>query len=430
MIDLMHPPNLIALAIPGFFVLIALELAYDRYTCAGAYRFHDSIANLSCGVASQVSALFISGLIYGLYHVVWAEARLLTLPVDHWATWVFAFVYIDFAYYWWHRHSHEVNLLWAAHIVHHHSEDYNLAVALRQSMITTVTSIPYYLPLAVMGVHMYVFVPMLAVSTLYQFWIHTRFVPELGPLEYIFNTASAHRVHHGINPRYLDKNYAAAFIVWDRLFGTYERETEPVVYGTVEPLRSFNPLWANIEYPVKLIQEARTSRDPLDMLRIWFMPPAWRPASAGGPVEAPPVSPETFVKYNPSVTGRLALYTAIQFAVVSVGLDAMLHHKDELPFAVFVVPALLVLAGLASWGGLVERKTWALPLEAARLVGTGVWATFFVWGGAFAVPIVAAVWLAVIASLLGLAAAAPRGAPRADTAEADAGPAGAPGARA
>src|SRR5690606_31238042 len=151
----------------------------------------------------------------------------------------------DFAYYWWHRASHRISFLWAAHVVHHQSEDYNLAVALRQAWFTSLSSWVLNLPLAFLGVPPLVYGVCAALNTLYQFWIHTRLVGKLGPLEWVLNTPSHHRVHHGIDAPYLDTNYGGVFIVFDRLFGTFVEETHEPRYGTLDPIRSFDPVWAN-----------------------------------------------------------------------------------------------------------------------------------------------------------------------------------------
>jgi sterol desaturase/sphingolipid hydroxylase (fatty acid hydroxylase superfamily) len=250
-------PNPIALAIPFFFLLIAVELGVARAQRRPRYRFADAIADLGCGIGQRVTLLFYEGALLALYAGVYAHARLLDLGRWPVAAWVVALLGVDFTYYWWHRASHRINALWAAHVVHHQSEDYNLAVALRQGILTPVTSMPFALPLALLGVPPLIWAAAEAINTLYQFWIHTETVRGLGPLDAVLNTPTHHRVHHGANPRYLDKNYGGIFIIWDRLFGTFEPEVEPVVYGITKPLRSFNPLWAQVHELGELGRRAR-----------------------------------------------------------------------------------------------------------------------------------------------------------------------------
>jgi len=364
----------IALAIPFFFVLIGVELLWARARGVRVYRLSDALTDVSCGVTAQVAVIFYAALQLALYAWLYEHARLFTLPT--WAGWLVAFVGVDFAYYWWHRLSHEVNVLWAAHIVHHQSEDYNFAVALRQAILTSWTSLLFYLPLALLAVPPLVFATTLAFSTLYQFWIHTQLVPRIsGPLDYVLNLPSHHRVHHAINPRYLDKNYGATLIVWDRWFGTYQVEDEAPVYGITKPLASFNPLWAQVHYWFELARLSR--RAPLlgDKLRVFFKPPWWHPTG----LAAPPihdVSPASFVKYERPLSTALARYLLVQYALLVGGATLLIFHAASLPRAHTIVAAVLVLLGVIATGALIERRRWAVPLEATRVlltVGLCLW---------------------------------------------------------
>ena len=194
---------------------------------------------------------------------------------------------MDFFYYWFHRWSHEVNAGWAAHIVHHQSEEMNLAVALRQSVFQGALSWVFYLPLALVGFPPAMFLTVSALNTLYQFWIHTRAIGKLGPLEWVLNTPSHHRVHHGRNPKYIDRNHAGSLIVWDRMFGTFQEEEEEPVYGITRPLASWNPVWANFHYWAELWRTARRATRLQDRFRIFWKPPGWRPEELGGYEPAP-----------------------------------------------------------------------------------------------------------------------------------------------
>src|SRR5207247_5460488 len=176
-----------------------------------------------------------------------------------------------------HRMSHEVNAFWAAHVVHHQSEEYNLAVALRQGAFQSSFSWVFYLPLAVIGFPPLLFLTVSSLDTLYQFWIHTRAIGRLGPLEWVLNTPSHHRVHHGRNPQYIDRNHAGTLIIWDRMFGTFEPEGHAVIYGVTEPIASWNPVWANFHAYRNLWADAKRAKHWWDKIRIWFMPPGWKP---------------------------------------------------------------------------------------------------------------------------------------------------------
>jgi len=354
----------IALAVPGFFALIGVETWVARRRGVRVYRLADSLTDLSCGVSSQIEAMFFAAVQLGIYAALYA--RFHAFELHGWKAWAVAFVGVDFLYYWWHRLSHEVNLLWAAHVVHHQSEDYNLAVALRQSITTGWSSLPFYLPLALLGVPTLVFAVTHALSTLYQFWIHTQLVGKIrGPIDWILNLPSHHRVHHAINPQYLDKNYAATLIVWDRLFGTYVEEEEPCVYGITKPLASFNPLWAQVHYFVDLAK--RTARLPgLSRLWVWLASPAWV-----GPGETkfdPDVRARP--KYDVAPSRRTRRYVFVQYTLLLAATSALMFVHGRLRPVALAAACTALAGGLLALGGLLEGKRWARPLEVARLAGT------------------------------------------------------------
>ncbi len=326
------------------------------------YRAGDAMADIGCGIAQQLMSLFVStAVLTGAYSWLAAHA-LWTIPTT-WLPWVVAVISVEFAYYWWHRLSHEVNLLWAAHVVHHHSEDYNLAVALRQSVTTWITSLPFYLPLALLGVPVFHFAVVLGLSTLYQFWIHTELVPPLGVLEKFFNTPALHRVHHAINPRYLDKNHAATFSIFDRLFGTWEPETEPCVYGTTRPFDSFNPLWAQVETYVDLFRLAKKAPSLGLAVRVFFASPAWRPAWMG---EAP--RRDFAKKYDPQASVATVRYALINWVLLLGGVFGFLMWGHGLTASTKAVTVGVLLVSLLSLPALVEGKPWAKALEGGRLL--------------------------------------------------------------
>ncbi len=370
--------NYIALSVPVFFLLIGVELLLAWRARRVVYRFSDAITDLSCGVTQQAVYLILVGALLAGYTWVFANFSLWQLDAASPWPWLIAFVGVDFIYYWWHRLSHEVNVLWAAHIVHHHSEDYNLAVALRQGTFTVVSDWPFYLPCAILGVPPIVFGSMKAFSTLYQFWIHSELIGKLGPFEWVFNTASHHRVHHAINPHYLDKNYGAILIIWDRLFGTFALEKEPPVYGVVKALKSYNPLWANLHYALYLLKTSWQAPRWGDKLRIWLKPPAWRPKGLEQFPPAPEVRPESYRKYEPPAVPGLPFYVAVHFVLVAVLLTWLMFTSKQQP-AVLVWSSIgLILLSALVWGGLFERKRWAVPVEVVRLLAAaGLCAWFF-----------------------------------------------------
>jgi sterol desaturase/sphingolipid hydroxylase (fatty acid hydroxylase superfamily) len=357
--------NYIALAVPFFFLFIGVELWAARRRGVKVYRLGDALTDLACGTTQQVTLLFGNGILLAGYIWVYDHYRLAHL--DGWVAWVVAFFAVDFLYYWWHRLSHRVNFMWAGHVVHHSSEDYNLAVALRQSILTNWTAWPLHALMALGGVPPLAYATMESLNTLYQFWIHTQLIGRLGPLEHVVNTPSLHRVHHGINPRYLDKNYGGTLIVWDWLFGTLEEEREPVVYGLVKPLRSFSPLWAQVHYLVDLARVAWAAPSWLDKLRVWVAPPTWQARGLPAGPQPAEVAPETFRKYDPPVAARRGRYLVWQFAPVMAATFALMLLRPRLPASLLAAGGALVVLSLVAVGALVENRRWAAPLEGLRL---------------------------------------------------------------
>jgi len=362
----------------------------------GVYRLQDALADLGCGVGQQVVVVLVGAALLVPYALLYRRFRLVTFaPGSAWP-WLVAFLAVDLGYYWWHRLSHRVNLLWAAHAVHHQSEDYNLAVALRQSMLTTVTSLPFYWPMAVLGVPTAVYAAMVAASTLYQFWIHTELVGRLGWLERFLNTPSHHRVHHAVNTRYLDRNYGAVLIVWDRLFGTYEEEREPARYGTTKPFGSFNPAWAQLQPWFEIAERARGLRRRRDRLLIWLRSPSWLPDGVAAVPEAEILGRG---KFSVDVPARHRTYALVQFAPLIAATFALLYLHEGAPLGWIVGVAGQMLLALISLGALLDGRRWGVPLELARLALLGaavlVWRPAGPWGWAVAAAAVAllAVWL-------------------------------------
>jgi sterol desaturase/sphingolipid hydroxylase (fatty acid hydroxylase superfamily) len=361
----------IALSIPVFFLMIGVELWVNTRRGNPAYRFADSITNLSCGVGSVVVGIFTKGMELAVFTALWTHYRLFDLSASGAAVWLLALFGVDLCYYAFHRASHRVNAFWAGHVAHHQSEEYNLSVALRQSWVVPLFAWAFYAPLLVLGVPPVVVLGMRTLNTLYQFWIHTEVVGRLGPLEWVLNTPSHHRVHHGVNPRYIDKNYAGIFIIWDRLLGTFEPEGEEVVYGLVKPLRSWNPLWANVHRFVEMGRVSLRARRWRDKLWIWLAGPEWLPADLGGVQRPPPQSRAAQHKYDTAGAPRgLVMYVGVSFAVVAVAVTALLYVENDLAPAELALLCAFICVGLVAWGGLLQGQGWGAWVEALRWVGT------------------------------------------------------------
>jgi sterol desaturase/sphingolipid hydroxylase (fatty acid hydroxylase superfamily) len=350
-------PNPIALAIPFFFLLMGVELLLARRRGVKLYRFADVVADLSCGMTQQILLVFEVGALTAGYVWLYQHRLVSFAPGSVWP-WVIAFIAVDFVYYWWHRLSHRVNVLWAVHVVHHQSEDYNLAVALRQAVLSVWTIWPLHLPLALIGVPPVTFLVVDSVSTLYQFWIHTELVRKLGWFEWLFNTPSQHRVHHAVNPRYLDKNYAATLCIWDRLFGTFEEEKEQPVYGLVKPLASFDPLWAQVHQFFDLAKRTAHFKG-IDKLRVWLEGPAW------GYPPAPEITRAQQRKHSVRLSRRETALLAVALGVAVLGTTALLWYQDILPLSRKLALAALLLGLIAGLGLLLERRTAASATSTA-----------------------------------------------------------------
>ncbi len=364
------PENIIQLLVPFFILGIVVEAMVAKRRRRRVYNASTMVSDLGAGIASQVVEIFLKVLIVLAYAWIYEHWRLVTFADDSPWPWLIAFVGIDLGFYWWHRLSHVVNVMWGVHVVHHHSEDFNLSVALRQPAFELATAIWFYAPLALFGVPAAVWVTMYALNLFFQFWVHTELVGRLGPLEGILNTPSAHRVHHGINPKYLDKNYGGIFMLWDRLFGTYQREEEPVVFGVTKPLRNFNPVWANFEYFAQVMKQGRGFRRWRDKLFVWWAHPGWQPAEMGPSAPVPEVSPSTYRKYGPELPRSLRRYVWAHFWIAFVGSGAVMSIAPTVEPVAMILPGLVVLATLAALAGLVERKPWAYPLDVARQLAT------------------------------------------------------------
>lgn len=373
--------NPIALSIPGFFVLMGVELYIARRRGQVVYKAADTVNNLHLGIGQQVVGVMSLGVMFSLYVAVYEHWALSgPWPMDAWWAWVLCFVVQDFLYYVFHRASHEVAFLWAAHAVHHQSEQYNLSVALRQSWVQPFFSGLFYLPLALLGAPPLMYATVVALNTLYQFWIHTELIERMGWLEKVINTPSHHRVHHGSDTQYLDRNHAGMLIVWDKLFGTFVEEGERPHYGTLEPVRSFEPISANMQMWQHLWHKARAARG-LDTLRVWFAPPGWMPdgVELPPPPHGTPADPD-YVPYWRPLQGSRAVYVAVQFFAMAVGVFFLLMQEKDHPTWAVLAWSGALLWTLIAVGGVIDGRRWAPWLEAARLaamvaVGAGMWAT-------------------------------------------------------
>lgn len=358
----------VIIAIPMYFTLMAVELVYESITNRKTYRLNDAITNISTGVLQQLSGTFLAVVKVGLYVVMYEYVSVFKLE-QTWLVFALAFVFWDFCYYWEHRLAHEISLFWGGHSVHHQSEDYNLSVALRQSSTSFIWGIPIYLPMAVLGFHPNHFLLAGGINLLYQFWIHTEHIGKMPRwFEAVMNTPSHHRVHHGRDPKYLDKNYAGVFIIWDRLFGTFQEEEERPHYGTTKPLNSWNPVYANFAHYIVLFKYVGKAKSLKDGFRILFKPPGWLPDYLGGFDQPGPVS-EDYQKYNRRTTLQMNLYIFLQF-LLALGLYAFYFFKNgDFDGTTKGIYAVWIIITTLMFGFLFEtRSKWLAGLEVLRIV--------------------------------------------------------------
>lgn len=359
--------NPIVLSIPIFFILIGIEIVIERFSHKKLYRLPDAIANLSCGITSQLSGLFLRIFAIGVYELLYDNLRFFTLDSSRWWYWVSLFLLTDLAYYWAHRMSHEINLFWGGHVVHHQSEDYNLSVALRQSSLQVVWTFSFSLPIALLGFDTIHFALISALNTLYQFWIHTETINKMGWFEYIFNTPSHHRVHHGRNPKYIDKNHAGSLIIWDKMFGTFQAEEEKPIYGITKPINSWNAAWANMSHYVEMGKDLKRINRWSDKIRYLFKKPGWLPDYLGGYRPAPDVDASTYHKYESTSFGLLNYYVLFQYTVCLVGTALFLFNASAFTLGEKGFITLLISWFVVNAGVLFENKRWVKWSEWIRI---------------------------------------------------------------
>jgi len=371
----MSPSQIIVFATPVFLALIAIEFAWGWLRKRNTYRLSDAINSMSLGMLSETTKVFTRLLRVGIYSAVYATVSL--APVDEarefwtsWYGWLLALLFYDFCYYWRHRVGHESAIFWAAHVVHHQSQDYNLSTALRQSSSNVLLDWVFYLPMSLAGVPPLVFGIVVLVDLLYQFWVHTEHVPKLGWFDRWFCSPSNHRVHHAVNDGYLDRNYGGVLIIWDRMFGSFKEEDEKCVYGTRSPLNSWDPLWSNAEVYWALAQDSWHARNWLDKLRVWFKPPGWRPPDVAARYPKPAFEIARMQRYHPPVSRGVAWFGAIQFALLLGGVELFLWHADRMPLAQSAVWLGALSAGLWAVGAVMQGRLTMLEVllvEAAAL---------------------------------------------------------------
>lgn len=402
--------DLLALAVPFFLTALLVEIFIDWRKGTGYYRSNDAINSISAGIVSTTTGYFTKFLQWIIWGFVLSKFAFIDMQLSWFDAspqgillWLIAAVAWDFCYYWNHRFGHEISVLWAAHAVHHQSEDYNLSTALRQSSSSFIFSWIFYLPLFLIGFPIEVLITVGAANLIYQFWVHTQHVGRLGVLDRILVTPSNHRVHHAQNERYIDKNYGGIFILWDRIFGSFAEEAheEPVVFGVRKPLANWNPFWANLQVYDYLLFDAAHTRRWRDKVGVWFRRTGWRPADVEAQYPKRRTDIATFEKFDPQISRKRRRYVLAQFFVVI--LQALLVAEG---FATggaqyVLLPCLLLWAQLYTLGSLSGGRPHAITVELVRLCVVVPIGILVLQGVAAIPPVTSAAWATIGVYILG-----------------------------
>ncbi|MEL6538569.1 MAG: sterol desaturase family protein [Bacteroidota bacterium] len=350
--------------IPAFFlVALLIELWLQRKLKKKVFHANDSIVNFSCGLSDRLFSVFWEGFLASVFIAI-GSVGLFYIPVTWWSVLLLALV-VDFLWYWCHRLGHETSLLWGVHILHHQSEHYNFSVGYRISSFQTIVRSTFWLVLPFLGFQPEIIFTVLIFHGVYQMPLHTQFIPRLGFLEYILVTPSAHRVHHGTNPEYIDKNYGGVFIFWDLLFGTYAKEEATVTYGITKKLDSYDTVWAHVHFFKDIRLKWKQVPGLGAKLKLLFSPPS-QMNNTVKPVERVETTPD--FHENPGTPASLVFYVFTQILWTVITIYAMVVHSHQLALEVKVVMVTFSFLILASVGALAEGKGWAFTAELIRWV--------------------------------------------------------------
>jgi sterol desaturase/sphingolipid hydroxylase (fatty acid hydroxylase superfamily) len=372
--------NFIPYAIPVFLLLIVIELFWGWWKGNNTYRVNDSINSLSLGLLSTVTKfvfLNIGLLVFSGIEENYAIWAFNSSSLGHW---LLAIMLYDFLYYWFHRVSHERQFFWGSHVVHHQSEDYNLSTALRQTSTSFFTTWVFFIPCFFLGMPITMYVSIASAHLIYQFWVHTQHISTLGFLEWFMVTPSNHRVHHAQNPDYIDKNYGGLLIIWDRLFGTFQKEhrEQPAIYGIRAPLASWNPIWANLHIFINMAMDAWRTANWLDKWRVLWSRTGWRPEDVEILYPAQKSNLDQFEKYNPDLSLLTNGAIVAQYILLSVFHLWSAGQVAQISYGLVWATVAIQAYTLVVIGAILDGKPFARRLEQSRLLvlATGLYTSF------------------------------------------------------
>lgn len=392
--------SLIIYAIPLFFALILLELWLDWRKQKLTYRFNDALNSLNLGMMSQITAVALKTIQISFYVLIYQNISPIQLGLDSMWVWAFAFIAYDFSYYWFHRMSHEINVLWAGHVVHHQSEEYNLTTALRQTSGGFFGFI-FYLPMALIGIDPYMLVTVGSLNLIYQFWVHTRHINRMPAwYEAIFVTPSHHRVHHAQNPLYMNKNHGGVFILWDKWFGTFQAEldNEPVIFGITKPLASWNPIWANIDTYWALAKDSWRTERWQDKIAVWFKKTGWRPKDVRKKFPNKVFNPYQQVKFDSPLSQWQKIYAFSQHLTLIAVVLYYLLMAPSFDNTTIIIGCFFLLSMLFCQGYYQQQRSQHVLIELTKNV-------LLLVGLSFLIPqnvliMITALWLPITTFLL------------------------------
>lgn len=365
--------NFAALAIPAFFLFIGIEYAVAlKRKKTAIFKFDSSIANMSVGIAERLLNLFLTASFYSIFLSVYENYAIWRIP-NHPIVWIVLILATDLVWYWYHRLGHEVNLFWAAHIVHHHSEEFNYSVSARITTLQALIRNIFWCVLPLVGFHPAMVMTILVVHGTYSFFTHTQLIRSLGWLEHILITPSHHRVHHGSNEKYLNKNYGDLFVFWDKLFGTFQKEEEEPIYGLTHPLRSYSFIWQHLHYFLELYYAASLSTGMINKLKVIFGKPEDLDQHVRKTVE------KKFIPRRKQVVPmiRFRAYLVVQIALVVIFLFFITLFFQRIDAFEKTMGTILILITLVNCGAMLEQRRWIYYLEYIRLFLVSLYFSFF-----------------------------------------------------
>lgn len=354
--------NLLALAIPFFIGFILLEYSIAKRRELPYFNLHNSIANLSIGIAERLCDVLVAGMFYFIYDHVQKNYGIFTIQPGV-LLWILLFLFTDFIWYWYHRLAHEINILWFVHVVHHQSEDFNYTASTRITVLQAFVRTAFWTILPFIGFPAGMITSLLLVHGLYPFFVHTRLIGKLGILEYVLVTPSHHRVHHASDEKYLDKNYGDVLIIWDKLFGTFKKEEEEPTYGLTKPLKSYSFLWQHFHFAIELWLAVKQKKGLRNKIQILFAKPEKIDPALRREAE------RIFnIHQNPVPIDRpLNRYVIWQIIILLSGLSLFILFEHYLSLPVKSGFAIVVILTLINCGAIMEQKRWIFLVEFLRL---------------------------------------------------------------